>query len=190
MDTNAFEDFKNYVLTTSSQFLIASDFQDNTDALWIFDLKKAHCIVVSHDLKESYKKKDVQLAMQELIENPILELSSSLFEIVIQNLSFYKDLGIILKEFGQNTVAVEALYEGYDENKIQELVESIARAFIKDVGFRLEGFLAKGSAYIGKSSYTEHEAIALVQRVLRLQQTQECGIIFDQKAFTKCREIR
>jgi DNA mismatch repair protein MutL len=182
----AFDEIEHNVVALTKNLFFLNDFINHTQEILIVDLRRAQKAIATRELNENLQNDTSSLNMQSLMNSPIIQLASAQFITIMNNLHHLERLGIKLKEFGPQTFAVEALYEGYCVESLQELVETIADAIKKDRGVRLEKYINISAAFSSGQSYTHSEAIEITKRILKEKDRAGSLLIFDQKMYDFC----
>ena len=86
--------FNTYIIAESNK----------TDSIFIIDQHAAHERVMYERFKEEYNKESI--ATQQILTPEIIELTTSEMDVFLENKKLFNDLGFIIEEFGENSIAI------------------------------------------------------------------------------------
>ena len=149
------------------------------ETMYIIDQHAAHERLLYEQIKESYYAKDKQ---SQLLLIPVLvELTSKEMEIVSSNLEMFEQSGFMLEEFGDNAIKISGVPNiGYDidyKSMFKDMIDELLGATKtekKEKEFRFLATLACKAAVKGNMKLTEEEQIALIDKMVKLDNPFTC----------------
>ncbi|MGE5328983.1 MAG: DNA mismatch repair endonuclease MutL [Deltaproteobacteria bacterium] len=149
------------------------------DDLYIIDQHAAHERVMFEKLKKD--KKDGRQLSQMLLMPQVLELKHKDFELVIKNKELLTSLGIIIEDFGKNSIKVSALPYLFNKTDVEELVLDLIDGLEEIGGERNETAdqkllyrMACKSAVKANTSLSNQEIFALIESMNDLENPYTC----------------
>lgn len=149
------------------------------ETMYIIDQHAAHERLLYEQIKEAYYAKDKQ---SQLLLIPVLvELTSKEMEIVSSNLEMFEQSGFMLEEFGDNAIKISGVPNiGYDidyKSMFKDMIDELLGATKtekKEKEFRFLATLACKAAVKGNMKLTEEEQIALIDKMVKLDNPFTC----------------
>lgn len=150
-----------------------------SDDLYIIDQHAAHERVMFEKLKK--EKKDGRQLSQMLLIPEVLELKHKEYQIVAQNKEIFARLGILVEDFGVNSVKINSVPYIFNKADARELVidlvdglEEIGREKNQASEEKLLYRMACKSAVKANTSLTEKEIAALIEAMNDLENPYTC----------------
>jgi len=146
--------------------------------LVIIDQHVAHERILFEEALESFKSQ--KISSQQLLFPKVIELSPEDFDLMLELLPYLEKIGFELKEFGKNTVILNATpsdMRGSDEAKlIRDIIDEYKERRDKDnpVHYNLAASYSCKAAIKAGDPLTEEEMRALIHRLFQCKNPYHC----------------
>lgn len=149
------------------------------EKMYIIDQHAAHERLLYEQFKSNYYSKDRQ--SQLLLIPIIVELTSKEKLVVDQNIDMFEKSGFVLEEFGENTIKISGVPNvGYDieyNSMFKDIIDELLGANKtqnSEKEFRFLATLACKAAVKGNMKLDEKEQIALIDKMVKLDNPFNC----------------
>ncbi len=131
-------------------------------------------------ITKKYKEKSAK--SQNLVENITLEPNKSDFNFIMDNISFFEDVGFRIESFGKNTVLIRAVPNIFgkiaDKNFLMDLVDEMSKLDKKDkdevIKDNIIKIMACRTAIKANDKLSAREMLNLVERVSSTENPYNC----------------
>ncbi len=149
------------------------------EKMYIIDQHAAHERLLYEQFKSNYYSKDRQ--SQLLLIPIIVELTSKEKLVVDQNIDMFEKSGFVLEEFGENTIKISGVPNvGYDieyNSMFKDIIDELlgaSKTQNSEKEFRFLATLACKAAVKGNMKLDEKEQIALIDKMVKLDNPFNC----------------
>ena len=150
--------------------------------LCLIDQHGAHARIIYEKLKSLEKNREVQGPASQLLLIPYtFESSFSETELLLEHLPYLNEMGISIREFGQNTFSVDAIPQYFGNMDLQELIKNIISSLLNSETTRLEtertrtiALAASRAAALRNKKMSSEEAQALLKQLMQCQVPFQC----------------
>ncbi len=149
------------------------------EKMYIIDQHAAHERLLYEQIKSAYYSKEKQTQM--LLIPILVELVSKELQLVKENFEMFEKSGFILEEFGENAIKISGVPNiGYDidyKSMFKDIIDELlgaSKTQNSEKEFRFLATLACKAAVKGKMKLDEKEQIALIDEMVKLDNSFTC----------------